>query len=62
MNRVLDKEILKMRIIVTFENGKTDSFPMTAGVFVNDNKCKLGSDLVVGDIYMDKKIVKVEVK
>lgn len=47
---------------VTFENGKTDSFPTTAGVFVNDNQCKLGRDLVVGDIYMDKKIVKVEVK
>lgn len=51
-----------MRIIVTFKNGKTDSFPMTAGVFVNDNECKLGRDLVAGDIYMDKKIVKVEVK
>lgn len=51
-----------MRIIVTFETGKTDSFPMTTGVFVNDNKCKLGRDLVAGDIYMGNKIVKVEVK
>lgn len=34
-----------MRIKVTFENGKTDTFPMAAG-----------------DVYMDNKIVKVEVK
>lgn len=26
-----------MMIKVTFENGKTDMFPMTAGVFVNAN-------------------------
>lgn len=51
-----------MRIKVTFENGKTDTFPMTAGVFVNTNECKLGKNLVAGDVYMDNKIVKVEVK
>lgn len=51
-----------MRIKVTFENGKTDTFPMTAGVFVNTNECKLGKNLVAGDVYMDNKIVKVEVE
>ena len=51
-----------MRIKVTFENGKTDTFPMTAGVFVNTNECKLGKNLVAGDVYMGNKIVKVEVK
>lgn len=51
-----------MRIKVTFENGKTDTFPMTAGVFVNTNECKLGKNLVAGDVYMNNKIVKVEVQ
>lgn len=51
-----------MMIKVTFENGKTDIFPMTAGIFVNTNECKLGKNLAVGDVYMNNKIVKVEVE
>lgn len=51
-----------MMIKVTFENGKTDIFPMTAGVFVNTNESKLGKNLAVGDVYMNNKIVKVEVE
>lgn len=51
-----------MMIKVTFENGKTDIFPMTAGVFVNTNEYKLGKNLAVGDVYMNNKIVKVEVE
>ena len=51
-----------MMIKVTFENGKTDIFPMTAGVFVNTNECKLGKNLAVVDVYMNNKIVKVEVE
>ena len=51
-----------MMIKVTFENGKTDIFPMTAGVFVNTNECKLGKNLAVDDVYMNNKIVKVEVE
>lgn len=50
-----------MMIKVTFENGKTDMFPMTAGVFVNaNNELKKACHLVAGDVYMDDKIVNVE--
>ena len=50
-----------MMIQVTFENGKTDMFPKTAGVFVNaNNGLKKAYRLVVGDEYMNNKIVKVE--
>lgn len=50
-----------MMIKVTFENGKTDMFPMTAGVFVNaNNELKKARSLVAGDVYMSNKIVNVE--
>lgn len=50
-----------MMIKVTFENGKTDMFPMTAGVFVNaNNELKKACNLVAGDVYMSNKIVNVE--
>lgn len=50
-----------MMIKVTFENGKNDMFPMTAGVFVNaNNELKKACNLVAGDVYMGNKIVKVE--
>lgn len=50
-----------MMIKVTFENGKTDMFPMAADVFVNaNNELKKACNLVVGDIYMNNKIINVE--
>ncbi len=50
-----------MMIKATFENGKTDMFPMTTGVFVNaNNELKKACNLVAGDIYMGNKIINVE--